>query len=215
MKKFLFLALVALVACAGVASAQANLGDNFAGQIPLKFTRTAPSAVTYGYQMTYTDSVSIGAFADSVRTSNINTDGWDWSGFNAMASATVVRPIADVVFYIPNAYTNGAVGDTIYYVVEPSFDGGQTYISSGCGAGTGNGFPTPGLGNFAVATTELPGVYRGHLAADMDGSHTLASNQYYVWGYRDFRLKLFGDSSGAVIGPVRAVVYPVTSKFVR
>lgn len=217
MKKFLFLALMALVACAGIASAQANLGENYSGQRAISFTRSAPTTTPW-YSATWQDTVTIASSADSVRTSNINTDGWDWS--STIMNGTAQRAVATVLLWVPPGSTATCAGDTIYYAIEPSFDGGATYAINGSSMPAAVGAAVS-IGNYAVIGNALGsyagtgGVYyRGFITLDLDTGMAAAGNQaYMVQGFRDFRLKLFGDA--AQIGALRGAVYPITSKFVR
>lgn len=218
MKKFLFLALVALVACAGIASAQANLGENYSASKTFRLTRSAPTTNPW-YTATWSDTMTIASSADTVRTENINTDGWDWLS-TLSTGATSPRAVAFVEFYTPPGTTATCAGDTLYYAVEPSFDGGQTYIINGSAMPVAVG-SSAGVGNYANITNPLltytgtGGVlYRGMLVIDVDSALLSTGNQqYFVQGYRDFRLKIFGDA--AQVGPIRCAVYPVTAKFAR
>ena len=226
-KHLLALALLAVLV-PSLAFAQANLGENFSNVKNLRFTRSAPTVAAAS--MAYQDSVTILSFADSIRTDNINTDGWDWSFSNVGTTALPPKAIAQVVFYVPTNYNLIAGDDTLYYCVEPSFDGGQTYVSNTCGAGTGNGQTAAALGNIAIYSNGYPtaqpvasvaagshlGVkYVGWLIMDNDTAPTNALLSYQVWGLRDFRLKILGGSGGVPIGTLRGSVYPISTRAVR
>ena len=222
----LSVALVALAIAilAPIANAQATGGNSFEKSFQIRFTRSAPSVAAAS--MTYQDSITFASSADTVRTSNINTDGWDWSSANG---TTAVRAIAEIAFYIPSAYPITSYGDTINFVIEPSFDGGKTYVSN---LHTWTTIGTAGLGqavgNYALKNGALGGtnaynsvaanghygtVYRGLLMWSPNAVMTSVQTMYYLYGIRDFRLKIFGGN--AAIGAVRAYVYPLTQHIVR
>jgi hypothetical protein len=224
----LALAALCVAAFAGIANAQANLGQNFSGMQPLRFTRSAPTVAPSS--MVYQDSITVLAMADSIRTSNINTDGWDWATMSGNAASTAPKSIARVVFWVPLNYGQCCGADSLYYVIEPSFDGGQTYVSNGCNPSLGliSGFPNPVLGNYALQTTGVfPGAgiyaagahngqyYQGMLVVDNDTAVTTSIGSYNVWGVRDFRLKIFGDATGVPLGVIKGAVYPITTRAIR
>lgn len=219
---FLIVAALALVASASWAQSQA--GASFGATIPLRFTRTAPTATP-----TWQDSITITGTADTIRTSNINTDGWDWtSSLVATTTAGSVRPVAWVAFWVPSnattGYQNTTPGDSLTYVVEPSFDGGLTYVCNsssyaslgalGMAHGFGNFALKQGFGANAAAGTHLGTGYRGALIYDPDTQLTPVRALYEIAPYRDFRLKIFGTSSG-VVGTIRGAVYPLVNRTVR
>ena len=225
-KQLSCLALAALLAVglAATAHAQANAGQNFSAVTLIRFTRSAPTVSPP--VMAYQDSITL-AVKDTVRTNNINTDGWDWSAVNVAGATVPPRAVALVAFWVPTNYASCSAGDSIYYLLEPSFDGGQTYISTASSSIAG--FPTVAVGNFAIqrggtlsdGVTVAAGAhngtcYTGYLIADYDTSPTSALQSYAVWGLRDFRLKIIGDTTAnGAIGAIKGAVYPISTKTFR
>lgn len=182
-----------------------------------KFTRSAPTVAASA--MSYQDTVTVLSSADSIRTSNINTSNWDWTGaWVGTSTGNVVRAVAVVVFYIPPGYNQIQAGDSLTFAVEPSFDNGLSYVCNlnplasavgahalGNNAVSGSGLGVTGL--TVNVTGGLGGFYRGYLVMDSDSAPTLALNTFHITGYRDFRLKVFGDA--LPIGTLTGFIYPI------
>lgn len=152
---------------------------------------------------------------DTVRTSNISTRNWDMgTTYGAGAATTAAHAVATVTFWTPNG--SALVGDSLLFVVEPSFDGGVTYQQNGLSV-LNLGLATASIGNCAVLSAISGGVtyYRGYIIVDPDqnpGSVGTAPTNNDVRGFNDFRLKIFSDtSSGAAtaIGSVYCRVDPI------
>lgn len=216
--------LLAIAIMPIAAHAQTVGGASFDKSYHLRFTRSAPSVAAAS--MTYQDTITFAGSADTVRTSNINTDGWDWSSANGTTSP---RAIAEVAFWIPPSNPITSYGDTINFVIEPSFDGGKTYVSNLHSWTTlGSAGVAQAVGNYALKNGALGGtnaynsvaanghygtVYRGLLMWSPNAVMTSVQTMYYLYGIRDFRLKIFGGN--AVIGAAQAYVYPLTQHIVR
>lgn len=213
--KFVLLT-AALLSLASAAFAQVSSGLSF-GEQKIQLTRSAPSVSPAS--MIYVDSLTF-APGDTVRTAAISTDGWDFAGSSVATTGTAVRFVAAIYFYGNKNGTNYALGDTITYVVEPSMDDGQTFISTFTGL-LDNG--AHALGNCAVRISQSgtayngaePILYRGFITYDFDTAPAPAgSANWQPIFLRKFRLKLYGDAVGH-IGSVRCKIVPLTQKIVR
>ena len=195
MKQFLsFLALVvALMVCASTAFAQANTGDNF---------RNDPQSIQWLNRAgtAYVDTITI-LSADTLRTANINTDGWDWSQAGGQAaSAYVPTNLAKIVFFSSIAQTNAnLVGDSLYFAIEPSYDGGKTYVPWTYQPAVPLGTFAGAVGNCALQSNAMedasPHSYEGYLAFDKDNTSLVPAPHNNLYGIRDFRLLVHGDVS--------------------
>lgn len=148
--------------------------------------------------------------ADTTRTGDISTRDWDWETLmNGMAPGTSSPwAVAKIVFESND--TNWA-GDSIYFVVEPSVDGGTTYASYP-GLLGGNMAITSSIGNTAVltpTTQTTPAQWVGYLCYDRDSMTPTPNNN--LLGVLNFRLKVFGDVSGTTptYNGLTCTIYPL------
>lgn len=219
MKRGLLLlaSILSLLALSFIPSrAATNYGNNFGGPgaFPAhpQWTRGAGATSANAYQ----DTITLIGIADTVRTSNISTDGWDFSNtLGANAASFVAHMVATVRFFVPpgTLAADSTGTDSIYFAIEPSFDGGKTYVNCTSGVKDLGG---QAFGNCAALIHPLSGVaagtggleYVGALIVDLD---TISEKN--VFGLHDFRLKVFSDVvSNGRIGPLQWRVDPVSPR---
>lgn len=136
---------------------------------------------------------------DSTRTLNISTRDWDWGTLNSgTATGTAVINIAKIVF---EANTTNWAGDSIYFAIEPSTDGGTTFAPYQGLIGQLSNNWTATRGNCALLVPyqqSTPAQWVGYLVYDRDGeanSSGVTPNNN-LFGVNDFRLKVYGDVAG-------------------
>lgn len=182
MKRFLAVLYVALLG--------AILSSTAFAQSP-SFLRPVPVYWADGSLTTdLTDEV------DTTRTSKITTRDWNWSAWVGKGEiATAALPIAKIVF---QATTSNWAGDSIYFAVEPSHDGGTSYaITPGLLGGVVA--QTAALGNCAVlipAAQVAPAQWIGYLVIDRDALPSTPAPNNNLNLVPDFRLKVYGDVGG-------------------
>lgn len=234
MKKTLALVMLLVTVCSIPMTARsANIvGSRYGVQRP-KLTRTAPSSQStsarWSDTMTAVDSATIVGVADSLRSGNVNTDGWDWTevlGGKSTGSTPIV--VAKVTLFVPpgTAMAESIGVDTLNFFVEPSFDGGNTYVIDGRNyVQTATALPqAAAIGNILTLSHPSPvpsggstgGVeYTGFLLIDND-TQPSATGATNMVGIHDFRLKIFGDyGSNGRVGPLSIRIDPINAIVVK
>lgn len=211
MKKLLsvvYVTLVALIVWSGLSAAGSTVLGN---PQSLGLTRTGTPTPPTSFQ----DTITVVSAADSIRTSNIDTRSWDWGIVRSTAAATSPVAVAKIEVWVDPGATAYVNGDSLNFVVEPSFDGGNSYCVNPYAKALAMGASL--LGNCIVMTTQnAVGTYTGtggawgsgYIVVDPDGGPIASTTaNFYPYLLRDFRLKIFGDAGA--IGPIHVRVTPL------
>ena len=150
-------------------------------------------------------TVHLAGTTDTVRTASVSTKHWLWNSSAAITSQTLG---SFVVTGAPGTASGASGADSIYFAIEGSWDGGQTWVTHYGSMLQGLG--TLGVGNCAAAggiagTTSAPRVYVGRLFSDADTQ--TGGFPLNLWGATNVRAKVI--ASGAAIVGARAYFVPL------
>lgn len=177
----------------------------------LQWTRSG----TYAAATSFQDTITIVSAADSVRTSNIDARNWDWGILKSSSVSSSPMAVAKIeVWSDPGNSSTLNNGDSLNFVIEPSFDGGVTYIPNNQAKALAMGASL--TGNCVVMAFQngagvggANGCYgSGFLCVDQDAAPIASTTaNFYPTLLRDFRLKVFGDAGA--IGPIHIQIIPL------